>query len=277
MSTKATSPRATSPRTMSLETTPSSAMPTKTIGIQLINACLQYKDSQTPTLSGINMTIPTGQWTVLLGRSGCGKTTILRYLAGLLDDKVEWQGELITTDNLLLTEHIAYMAQQDLLLPWLNVLDNVCLSSRFNHSQHDLHKDQPRALKLLQQVGLVDYCYAKPDQLSGGMRQRVALARTLMQDKPVVLMDEPFSALDAVTRYKLQTLSADLLKDKTVVLITHDPQEAVRLAQQLYVLQGSPAKAQPLAVPESAIPRVLDGECAALQHAILQQLEKDYE
>ncbi|MCV5663107.1 ATP-binding cassette domain-containing protein, partial [Escherichia coli] len=77
-------------------------------------------------------------------------------------------------------------------------------------------------------------------QLSGGMRQRVALARTLMQDKPLVLMDEPFSALDAVTRHKLQTLSAELLKDKTVVLITHDPQEAVRLAHQLYVLQGTP-------------------------------------
>lgn len=267
MSTEAMSIKSTSPR----------AMPAKTIGIQITNACLQYKDSQTPTLSGINMQIPAGQWTVLLGRSGCGKTTILRYLAGLLADKVEWQGDLTTTDNLLLTEHIAYMAQQDLLLPWLNVLDNVCLSSRFNHSPSDSPQEQQRALKLLQQVGLVDYCHAKPDQLSGGMRQRVALVRTLMQDKPVVLMDEPFSALDAVTRHKLQTLSAELLKEKTVVLITHDPQEAVRLANQLYVLQGTPAKAQPLTVPESPTPRVLDGECAALQQAILQQLEKDYE
>ncbi|MDF4796487.1 ATP-binding cassette domain-containing protein, partial [Vibrio parahaemolyticus] len=122
-----------------------------------------------------------------------------------------------------------------------------------------------------------DYAYAKPAQLSGGMRQRVALARTLMQDKPLVLMDEPFSALDAVTRHKLQTLSAELLKDKTVVLITHDPQEAVRLAHQLYVLQGSPAQTQHLVVPDSKPPRALDGECAALQQAILDQLEKDYE
>jgi len=124
---------------------------------------------------------------------------------------------------------------------------------------------------------LADYAYAKPAQLSGGMRQRVALARTLMQDKPLVLMDEPFSALDAVTRHKLQTLSAELLKDKTVVLITHDPQEAVRLAHQLYVLQGTPAQAQHLVVPDAKPPRALDGECAVLQQAILDQLEKDYE
>jgi putative hydroxymethylpyrimidine transport system ATP-binding protein len=247
------------------------------IGIQLTDASLQYNNSEMPTLAELNMIFPAGQWTVLLGRSGCGKTTILRYLAGLLDDQVEWQGDLTTTDGLALHERIAYMAQQDLLLPWLNVLDNVCLSSRFSHA--DLHSadQRQRAIQLLEQVGLADYAYAKPAQLSGGMRQRVALARTLMQDKPLVLMDEPFSALDAVTRHKLQTLSATLLKTKTVVLITHDPQEAVRLANQLYVLQGTPAQAKHLLVPDSLPPRVLDGECATLQQAILDQLEKDYE
>ncbi|WP_243977448.1 ABC transporter ATP-binding protein [Vibrio natriegens] len=247
------------------------------IGIQFSHASLQYNDSQAPTLAGVNMTIPAGQWTVLLGRSGCGKTTILRYLAGLLDEQVKWQGELTTTDGIALHERIAYMAQQDLLLPWLNVLDNVCLSSRFSHANSNSTDEKQRAIQLLEQVGLADYAYAKPTQLSGGMRQRVALARTLMQDKPVVLMDEPFSALDAVTRHKLQTLSATLLKGKTVVLITHDPQEAVRLANQLYVLQGTPAQAKHLLVPDTMPPRVLDGECAALQQAILDQLEKDYE
>ncbi|UYI48829.1 ABC transporter ATP-binding protein [Vibrio natriegens] len=247
------------------------------IGIQFSQVSLQYNDSQTPTLAGVNMNIPAGQWTVLLGRSGCGKTTILRYLAGLLDEQVKWQGELTTTDGIALHERIAYMAQQDLLLPWLNVLDNVCLSSRFSHANSNSAREKQRAIQLLEQVGLADYAYAKPTQLSGGMRQRVALARTLMQDKPLVLMDEPFSALDAVTRHKLQTLSATLLKGKTVVLITHDPQEAVRLANQLYVLQGTPAQAKHLLVPDTMPPRVLDGECAALQQAILDQLEKDYE
>ncbi|MEZ8549707.1 ABC transporter ATP-binding protein [Vibrio cyclitrophicus] len=254
-------------------------MSVNTIGVQLSNATLRYRDSEHATLSGLLLSLKAGKWTVLLGRSGCGKTTVLRYLAGLLDDKVEWQGTLATSDELPLTERIAYMAQQDLLLPWLSVIDNVCLSHRFQNSA-DKHKNiehKNQALELLISVGLADYADAMPDQLSGGMRQRVALARTLMQDKPVVLMDEPFSALDAVTRHKLQSLACELLRGKTVVLITHDPQEAVRLADNLYVLQGTPASAHSLSVPHTSTPRVLDGECAELQQAILEQLERDYE
>ncbi|MCC4781616.1 hydrogenase expression protein [Vibrio lentus] len=254
-------------------------MSVNTVGVQLSNASLRYNDSEHATLSGLSLSLNAGKWTVLLGRSGCGKTTVLRYLAGLLDDKVEWQGTLETSDELPLTDRIAYMAQQDLLLPWLSVIDNVCLSHRFHNSadkhQNIEHKNQ--ALELLTSVGLADHASTMPDQLSGGMRQRVALARTLMQDKPVVLMDEPFSALDAVTRHKLQSLACELLRDKTVVLITHDPQEAVRLADNLYVLQGTPASAHSLSVPLTSTPRVLDGECAELQQAILDQLERDYE
>ncbi|MEZ8491371.1 ABC transporter ATP-binding protein [Vibrio splendidus] len=252
-------------------------MSVNTVGVQLSNASLRYNDSEHATLSGLSLSLNAGKWTVLLGRSGCGKTTVLRYLAGLLDDKVEWQGTLVTSDELPLTDRIAYMAQQDLLLPWLSVIDNVCLSHRFQNPVSDKALQTNQALELLAAVGLTDYANAMPDQLSGGMRQRVALARTLMQDKPVVLMDEPFSALDAVTRHKLQSLACELLRDKTVVLITHDPQEAVRLADNLYVLQGTPANAQSLSVPNTATPRVLDGECAELQQAILDQLERDYE
>ncbi|MEZ8358820.1 ABC transporter ATP-binding protein [Vibrio splendidus] len=252
-------------------------MSVNTVGVQLSNASLRYNDSELATLSGLSLSLNAGKWTVLLGRSGCGKTTVLRYLAGLLDDKVEWQGTLATSDELPLTDRIAYMAQQDLLLPWLSVIDNVCLSYRFQNPVSDKALQTNQALELLAAVGLADQASTMPDQLSGGMRQRVALARTLMQDKPVVLMDEPFSALDAVTRHKLQSLACELLRDKTVVLITHDPQEAVRLADNLYVLQGTPANAQSLSVPLTATPRVLDGECAELQQAILDQLERDYE
>ncbi|MDH5911511.1 ABC transporter ATP-binding protein [Vibrio splendidus] len=252
-------------------------MSVNTVGVQLSNASLRYNDSELATLSGLSLSLNAGKWIVLLGRSGCGKTTVLRYLAGLLDDKVEWQGTLATSDELPLTDRIAYMAQQDLLLPWLSVIDNVCLSHRFQNTASDKARQTNQALELLSAVGLADHASTMPDQLSGGMRQRVALARTLMQDKPVVLMDEPFSALDAVTRHKLQSLACELLRDKTVVLITHDPQEAVRLADNLYVLQGTPANAQSLSVPNTATPRVLDGECAELQQAILDQLERDYE
>ncbi|WP_122055577.1 ABC transporter ATP-binding protein [Vibrio sp. Evd11] len=252
-------------------------MSVNTVGVQLSNASLRYNDSEHATLSGLSLSLNAGKWAVLLGRSGCGKTTVLRYLAGLLDDKVEWQGTLATSDELPLTDRIAYMAQQDLLLPWLSVIDNVCLSHRFQNPVSDKALQTNQALELLAAVGLAEHSSTMPDQLSGGMRQRVALARTLMQDKPVVLMDEPFSALDAVTRHKLQTLACELLRDKTVVLITHDPQEAVRLADNLYVLQGTPANAQSLSVPNTLTPRVLDGECAELQQAILDQLERDYE
>ena len=252
-------------------------MSVNTVGVQLSNASLRYNDSEHATLSGLSLSLNAGKWTVLLGRSGCGKTTVLRYLAGLLDDKVEWQGTLATSDELPLTDRIAYMAQQDLLLPWLSVIDNVCLSHRFQNPVSDKEQQTNQALELLAAVGLANHASTMPDQLSGGMRQRVALARTLMQDKPVVLMDEPFSALDAVTRHKLQSLACELLRDKTVVLITHDPQEAVRLADNLYVLQGTPANAQSLSVPLTSTPRVLDGECAELQQAILDQLERDYE
>ncbi len=246
------------------------------LGITLKHFALQYQDNAQPTLSGIDMTIPAGQWTVLLGRSGSGKTTLLRYLAGLMSDSVTTRGQLLTSDERPVSHRVAYMAQQDLLLPWLSVLDNVCLSLRFATSQQSKPHPQEQALKLLEQVGLADYADAKPAQLSGGMRQRVALARTLMQNKPIVLMDEPFSALDAVTRHKLQGLAAKLLAGKTVVLITHDPQEAVRLAEQLYVLRGTPAKVQSLNVPKSLPPRTLDTECTSLQQAILDQLEQDY-
>ncbi|MCG7587981.1 ABC transporter ATP-binding protein [Photobacterium sp. OFAV2-7] len=235
---------------------------------------LTYKDANDALFIDLNLTLPAGEWTCLLGKSGCGKTTLLRQLAGLNEDRVNWHGSLATSDNKPLFERIAYMAQQDLLLPWLSVMDNVCLSHRFGSSPSP--QDQDKAVRLLQAVGLETYATAMPDQLSGGMRQRVALARTLMQDKPLVLMDEPFSALDAVTRHKLQTLSAELLKDRTVLLITHDPQEALRLGHNIYIMTGKPAKLIELDTPTSPPPRQFDAQMANHQQTIIDQLEQDY-
>lgn len=243
------------------------------LGVTLEQLALRYQDSDTATLSGFDMHIPASQWTCILGRSGCGKSTLLRYLAGLLHAQAAVSGKLTVSDGQSLEGRIAYMAQQDLLMPWLSVLDNVCLSRRFGQAAP---ADTARAVSLLRSVGLAEYQQAMPQQLSGGMRQRVALARTLMQDQPVVLMDEPFSALDAVTRHKLQTLAATLLRGKTVVLITHDPLEAIRLAHQLYILQGMPAQAESLALPASRPPRSLDADGAQLQQQIIEALERDY-
>lgn len=241
---------------------------------------LRYKESEQNIIADLNMYIPAAQWTCILGRSGCGKSTLLRYLATLLSEKVNCTGEIEISNQQPLRHQVAYMAQQDLLMPWLSILDNVLLSEKFNQSKSNKQNKRnqiQKAKDLLVQVGLADKAQELPQNLSGGMRQRVALARTLMQNKPVVLMDEPFSALDAVTRYRLQNLAHQLLKDKTVVLITHDPQEAIRLANQLYIMQGKPASATSLSVPDSVTPRAFDTQSATLQQLILDKLEQDDE
>ena len=245
----------------------------KGVAVSIEGLTLRYNDATSPLFNHLNLELPASQWTCLLGKSGCGKTTLLRHLAGLLEENVTWSGSITTSEDLPLAGNIAYMAQQDLLLPWLNVIDNVCLSARFGSAQKP---DKQRAMALLDAVGLADKSSMMPNQLSGGMRQRVALARTLMQDKPLVLMDEPFSALDAVTRHKLQSLSAKLLEGRTVLLITHDPQEALRLGHQIYMMAGSPAAIRELAVPSNLPPRQFDGELATHQQGIINELENDY-
>jgi len=160
------------------------------------------------------------------------------------------------------------MAQQDLLLPWLTAVENVCLEEHIKG-----HRPRPdtleKALTLLQQLGLIDIAGQLPETLSGGQRQRVALARTLMLDRPIVLMDEPFSALDAVNRLRLQALSADRFKDHTVLLVTHDPQEAVRLGERLYLLDGELKR---LSCPKTPIPRPVNAELGEHQALLLNRL-----
>lgn len=213
---------------------------------------LAYREQN--LFSNLDLHLPAGQWVALIGSSGTGKTTLLRAIAGLTTQALTINGEIVADNALPACQQIAYMAQNDLLFPWLSVLENTLLSKKLTPSApHRLHVK--RAKGLLEKVGLAEAIHLYPHQLSGGMRQRTALARTLMEDKPVVLMDEPFSALDAITRFKLQNLAASLLKGKTVFFITHDPAEALRLAHTVYLLKGSPAKLSPIAQPLSSPPR----------------------
>ncbi len=147
------------------------------------------------------------------------------------------------------------MAQRDLLLPWLGLLDNVLLGYRLRGDQAELAAARPRAKELLAEVGLSDRSNDLPGTLSAGMRQRAALARTLCEDRPVVLMDEPFAHLDAVTRLDLQDLAVRLLAGRTVVLVTHDPLEALRMGHQVRVLSGSPFAVGPAIELPGAMPR----------------------
>jgi putative hydroxymethylpyrimidine transport system ATP-binding protein len=162
------------------------------------------------------------------------------------------------------------MAQQDLLLPWLTVLDNVTLGSRLRGEKPDFG----RAHRLLAQVGLAGWANVRPAALSGGMSQRVALARTLMEDRPIVLMDEPFSAVDALTRLRLQTLAATLLGHRTVLLVTHDPIEALRLGHHVLIMSGRPASLQALPDLPGDPPRdPTEPEVQAAYRNLLRQLE----
>ncbi len=210
----------------------------------------------------LSLDFPGGRTTCLLGRSGVGKTSLLRHLAGLLPDSRA-------------TGPVAYMAQRDLLLPWLSVLENVLLGYRLRRDGAARLAAEPRARALLAEVGLADRLHDLPQTLSGGMRQRVALARTLCEDRQIVLMDEPFGHLDAVTRLDLQDLAARLLRNRTIVLVTHDPLEALRLGHEVRILSGRPFTVGPVIAPPGEAPRDPgDPALLALQARLIAELRR---
>lgn len=217
-------------------------------------------------LFDVDLNILAERWTCLLGKSGVGKSTILRLILGL-ETGGEFTGTFQATDNLPLDGRISYMAQSDLLLPWLSVLENVCIGARLRGEEPNLEL----ATRLLDRVGLSKHAGQKPSTLSGGMRQRAALARSLFEDRPIVFLDEPFSALDAGTRADMQELAAELLKGRTVLLVTHDPSEAARLADQITVMSAKGAENWP--VPETpALRAITEPRTLACQAQLLDYL-----
>jgi putative hydroxymethylpyrimidine transport system ATP-binding protein len=190
-----------------------------------------YQIEHHTLFEAVTLHISAGQWTCLLGRSGVGKSTILRLVLGL-DTAGQFDGTINADDRLPIDGRASYMAQSDLLLPWLNLRENVVLGARLRGEI----PDQSKADAMIARVGLTAHHGKKPAALSGGMRQRAALARTLMEDRPIVLLDEPFSALDAGTRADMQDLASTVLTGKTVLLVTHDPAEACRLGHSISLL-----------------------------------------
>jgi len=222
--------------------------------ISLNNVFLSYHNEV--IFNHLNLTISPGKFTCLLGPSGIGKSTLLKLIAGLIpynNSSAVFRGHIHCDHKIPLTKQIAYMAQTDLLQPWFTALDNALLGHRLRGSMSNLLIAQ--AKKLFIQAGLQGAEKKFPHQLSGGMRQRVALIRTLLEEKSVVLMDEPFSAVDTITRYQLQTLAAELLKNRTVLFVTHDPLEALRLADDIYILSGQPAQLEKILELENPAPR----------------------
>ena len=219
----------------------------------------------------LKLDLKAGSWTCLLGVSGIGKSTLLKFIAGLVGEQSD--NSLKCSDHQPIAGRISYMAQQDLLLPWLTVFENVTLGDRLRGVWDPIRFGL--AHELIDRVGLRDYAQALPKKLSGGMRQRVALARTLLEDKALVLMDEPFSALDAITRLHLQEMASELLLGRTVLLVTHDPLEALRLGNNIFLLEGCPASLEQVAYLDTPRPReVKNPEIQAYQGELLARMSK---
>jgi putative hydroxymethylpyrimidine transport system ATP-binding protein len=222
-----------------------------------------------PLFADLALRVEGGRTTCILGPSGCGKSTLLKLMAGA--PILDFSGVVRFEPAPEIPGHAAWMSQNDLLLPWLTLLDNVLLGARLRSELTAAKKE--KALALIREAGLAG-CEAKlPSALSGGMRQRAALLRTLMEERPVILMDEPFSALDALTRVRLQNLSARLTRGATVVLVTHDPLEALRLGHRVVVLGGSPVRVIETVEPAGPPPREPgDPALAALHAGLLKRL-----
>ncbi len=205
----------------------------------LTHAFVQDK-TQLPVLNKLNFSVDTGQFVALLGPSGCGKSTLFNIISGLLRPQT---GEIYLNGKRIQgnTGAFGYMQQKDLLLQWRTVLKNVLIGPEIQ--KESLAKTKTEALKLLNQLGLQGFANSYPTQLSGGMRQRVALVRTLLFRKDILLLDEPFGALDAMTRTVMQSILLDIWHkgEQTVLLITHDIEEALLLADKIYVLTARPS------------------------------------
>lgn len=206
--------------------------------LKLEDLCLSFEGKQ--VLNKINLEVKEGEFIALLGPSGCGKSTILNVLAGLIEKEsgnVYVDGKALTG----VSKHFAYMPQSDLLLPWKTILDNVCLYGQVNGKKKEVRE---RADKEFKTFGLDGYQNAYPGELSGGMRQRAAFLRTAMCDADILLLDEPFGALDVITRNDMQDWLLQLRKEynRTTLLVTHDIDEALYLADKIYILSHRPAQ-----------------------------------
>ncbi|OMP66255.1 ABC transporter ATP-binding protein [Domibacillus epiphyticus] len=196
-------------------------------------------NTKTTAISNINMKIPDHRFVSIIGPSGCGKSTLFNIISGLMETSM---GEIKVDGNKVngMAGTVGYMLQKDLLLPWRKILDNVILGMELKGVSKKEASDI--AVPLLEKYGLGGFEHSYPSQLSGGMRQRAALLRTILYDRDIILLDEPFGALDAQTRSVMQEWLLDLWDDfqKTILFITHDIDEAIYLSDEVYIMSARP-------------------------------------
>lgn len=229
--------------------------------IRLSGVAITYGDA--PLFDALDFTAEGAGLTAILGSSGVGKSTLLRAIAGLTPPTA---GHAVTGGG------VSLMAQDDALLPWAGALANITIGARLRGQAPDI----PHAHKLLAAVGLPDLA-GLPATWSGGMKKRVALARLLYEDRPIALLDEPFAALDALTRGHIHAFAARLLEGRLAILVTHDPLEALALADRIVVLAGAPARIaldeEPPMRPHAARRDPFDPALRRLHARILAALE----
>jgi NitT/TauT family transport system ATP-binding protein len=225
-------------------------------------------------LEGVSLAIGRHEFVSVIGPSGCGKSTILRLIAGLLNQsagRVEIFGMPVVEPR----DEIGMVFQKPTLLPWLSVRDNVTFPMKHKYGRVDA-KDHVRSLELLELVGLKDFTAKRPDELSGGMQQRVAIARSLLHDPDILLMDEPFSALDALTR---DEMSLELLRiwrerPKTVVFVTHSIPEALLLSDRIVVMSARPGRVSEVITVPLERPRTFDTLSNPVLHALANDIRE---
>ena len=218
-------------------------MAARTVRIRLegVSKSFPANGGRLAVLDGVDFWVEEGEFVSIIGPSGCGKTTLLNVIAGLEQPDaglIHLDGQ--PTDRRL--GAVGYMQQKDLLMPWRSVLDNAILALELRGVPRSKARD--RAMQLLEPFGLKGFEKQFPSALSGGMRQRAAFLRTVLTDRDVILLDEPFGALDALTRTQMQEWLLDLWDSlgKTIVLITHDVDEAILLSDRVYVLTARPGR-----------------------------------
>lgn len=227
--------------------------------ISIRNLSKSYNSSQgvVKAVSGIDLDLRDGEFVSVLGPSGCGKTTILKMIGGIVPKS---SGTIHVNGHELRgpSSRVGIVFQSPVLLPWRTILDNVMLPIDVRNGDRQAARD--RALSLLQLVGLADFAQSYPHQLSGGMQQRAAICRALVNDPSILLMDEPFGALDAMTReyMNLELQRIWLERRKTVFLITHSIGEAVLLSDRIVTLTSRPGRIDEILTVDLPRPRTID-------------------
>ncbi len=241
--------------------------------LRIVNLAKRFDDLI--ILEKFNLTVSPNGFTVLIGPSGCGKSTLFDLLTGVVPKD---SGAIIWNQRNVnhVGRNAAYMQQKDLLLPWFSLLENALLPARI--SKADRVQAEIKARRLFRRLGLAGFENYHPAKISGGMRQRCALVRTLMFEYELVLLDEPLSALDAITRRSLQALLFMLQSDfkKSILMITHDIEEALLLADELIVLTPAPMRIRKRFTLASPKPRRMnDPFLVELKERMLELLQED--